>query len=56
VELEKIRRAQRLAVPIREAWDFFPDPRNLRDLTPPALGFETTSEPAATMHPGMIIS
>jgi len=56
MKLETIRRLQRLPVPLHTAWDFFSDPHNLRDLTPPELGFQVTSAPAEKMYPGMIIS
>jgi ligand-binding SRPBCC domain-containing protein len=54
--LEIIHRCQRLPIPLQTAWDFFSDPCNLRDITPPELGFQVTSEPAKKMHPGMIIT
>ena len=56
MQLEKIRRVQQLAIPIDEAWDFFSDPHNLREITPPELGFQVTAAPAGKMYPGMIIS
>lgn len=55
MKLESLHRLQRLSIPLRTAWDFFSDPRNLRDITPPALGFQVTSTPAEKMYPGMII-
>ncbi|MCG3119624.1 MAG: hypothetical protein ALAOOOJD_02072 [bacterium] len=56
MKLETVHRLQRLAIPLQTAWDFFSDPRNLRDITPPTLGFQVTSTPAEKMYPGMIIS
>lgn len=56
MKLETVHRLQRLSIPLQTAWDFFSDPRNLRDITPPALGFQVTSTPAERMYPGMIIS
>ena len=56
MQLDKIRRVQRLAVSVQEAWNFFSDPRHLRDLTPPELGFQVTSALAEKMYPGLIIS
>lgn len=56
MKLETIHRLQRLPVPLHTAWNFFSDPRHLRDITPPELGFQVTSAPAEKMYPGMIIS
>lgn len=56
MQLDKIHRRQNLAIPLATAWNFFSDPHNLRDITPPALGFQVTSTPAERMYPGMIIS
>jgi len=56
MKLETIHRLQRLSIPLHTAWDFFSDPHNLRDLTPPGLGFQAASAPAGKMYPGMIIT
>lgn len=56
MHLETIHRLQRLSIPLHTAWNFFSDPRNLREITPPALGFQVTSAPAEKMYPGLIIA
>jgi len=56
VKLYKIHRVQQLSISIHAAWDFFAEPRNLQELTPPSLSFEVTSELPGKMHPGMIIT
>ncbi len=41
---------------MKEAWDFFSDPRNLKVITPPKLNMTITSELPERMYEGMIIS
>lgn len=40
---------------IERAWDFFSDPRNLSQITPPELGFEVLSDLPERIHSGMMI-
>ena len=47
---------QTLPTTLRQAWEFFADPRNLARITPPSLGFEVTSELPERMYAGMIIT
>lgn len=56
MKLEVIHRQQRLPISLQTAWDFFSDPRNLHEITPPELGFQVTSPPVEKMYPGMIIT
>ena len=44
-----------LPISIEEAWEFFSNPANLSDITPPEMGFDILSEPPAKMYAGMII-
>jgi len=42
---------------MEEVWDFISSPRNLREITPPYMGFEVTSNRLPEkMYPGMIIT
>ena len=56
----KIRRfetSQNLPVAIEEAWSFLSDPRNLKAITPPYMGFDIQFDPLPEeMYAGMIIS
>lgn len=56
MHLETLHAAQLLPISIHEAWRFFSDPQNLRDLTPPSLNFEVTSALPEKMYPGLIIT
>lgn len=48
---------QVLPISLREAWDFFSNPKNLRTITPEYMGFIITSElNTEKMYPGMIIT
>lgn len=47
---------QFLPVSIREAWDFFSSPQNLRKITPEHMRFEITSGYAERTYPGQIIT
>jgi ligand-binding SRPBCC domain-containing protein len=52
----KLLKEQDLPITIEEAWDFFSSPENLKEITPPHMGFEITSGKPARMYPGQIIS
>ncbi len=54
--LHRLEQRQHLPVTIDEAWAFFSSPANLDAITPPDLGFQITSPPAATMFEGQIIT
>ena len=51
-------RIQRLPIPLDRAWDFFSSPLNLKEITPPHMGFHVTSDPAflEKMYAGQIIT
>lgn len=52
-----LQRVQRLPVSIDVAWNFFSDPKNLFELTPPALNLKFTNEVYGNgMYPGQIIT
>lgn len=50
-----LKRSQNLPISLDSAWDFFSDPRNLQNITPPDMGFEIISGAERKMHPGQII-
>ena len=52
-----LTRKQLIPASREEAWGFFSDPRNLRRITPPGMGFEIlTSDLAAHVRAGMMIA
>lgn len=52
-----LKTVQQLPVSIDEAWDFFSRPSNLKNITPPELGFVITSKHhGERMYAGQIIS
>lgn len=53
--LHQLGRVQRLPIPVADAWRFFSDPRNLRVITPPEMGFSLRSRVPDVIHPGLII-
>jgi ligand-binding SRPBCC domain-containing protein len=51
-----IKFEQKLPVSIEQAWDFFSRPDNLKDITPPGLGFKVISNHQGdTMYAGQVI-
>ncbi|HEU0013230.1 MAG TPA: SRPBCC family protein [Longimicrobium sp.] len=56
MKLYELRREQRLAVGIREAWDFFSHPANLAAITPPEMRFEVTGQVPEHIRPGLIVT
>lgn len=50
-----LRTVQKIPASIEEVWLFFSDPHNLKDITPPSLGFTVISENQDRMYPGQII-
>ena len=50
-----LEREQTLPVSLSEAWEFFSDSNNLDAMTPPDLGFETSSGNHELMFQGQII-
>jgi ligand-binding SRPBCC domain-containing protein len=45
-----------LKADIEEVWDFFSSPANLKNITPPGMGFNILSGETGKMYPGQIIS
>jgi ligand-binding SRPBCC domain-containing protein len=51
-----LEQAQDLPITREEAWAFFSDARNLKEITPAGLGFEMVSGGDAPVHKGQIIA
>lgn len=52
-----LQRVQRLPLTAEQAWEFFSHPKNLFELTPPALNLKFTNELfGEAMYPGQIIT
>lgn len=50
-------REQKLHASTEDLWDFISSPRNLKEITPPHMGFNITSPNLPEkMYPGMVIS
>lgn len=47
---------QFVALSPEKAWDFFSQPSNLKELTPPEMNMRMLNEQQLEMYPGMIIS
>jgi ligand-binding SRPBCC domain-containing protein len=54
--LYQLKRTQVLPISIEKAWDFFSSPFNLKEITPPDMGFQVKLvQENQKMYPGMII-
>src|SRR5690349_17354727 len=50
-------KTQKLPASLQEVWDFISSPANLKEITPPHMGFVVTSNSGPEkMYPGMIIT
>jgi ligand-binding SRPBCC domain-containing protein len=47
---------QRLPITLDEAWNYFSNPQNLKEITPPDLHLVVDNDIPSKMHPGMIIA
>lgn len=56
MSISKLHKKQFIPISIEEAWEFLSNPNNLKDITPPEMGFVVTSELPAKMYAGMIIT
>lgn len=55
VKIYTLKAIQNLPIGIGQAWDFFSDPRNLKTITPPYMGFNILSGAEKKMYSGQII-
>ena len=51
-----LKETQKVPISIHEAWSFFSNPLNLKEITPPHLNLVVTNEMPEKMHAGMIIT
>ncbi len=56
MSVHTLKRKQELPISIKQSWEFFSDPNNLKLITPPSLGLEITSEIETEIYEGMIIT
>lgn len=57
MKLYSIKRTQFVPISLDEAWDFFSDPKNLKEITPDHMGFEITNDlEGRKMYAGQIIT
>ncbi|MCS7205552.1 MAG: SRPBCC family protein [Leptospiraceae bacterium] len=50
-----LQRVQHIPRNIDEVWDFFSNPRNLKIITPPYMGFDIINEVPEKMYEGLLI-
>lgn len=57
MSVHNLKCIQQLPVDLNTAWEFFSSPLNLKEITPPRMGFHVTSDPEFLdkMYPGQII-
>lgn len=51
-----LKYTHKLPLSLDKSWDFFSNPKNLKLLTPPHMGFEITNDIEGKMYAGQIIS
>ena len=51
----RLERKQITSLGLEACWSFFSDPRNLAQITPPALKFRLKSEVPGQIYPGLLI-
>ena len=57
MKIYTLKKTQILPISLDEAWDFFSSPKNLKEITPPYMGFDITSDLGdGKMYPGQIIT
>lgn len=53
--MRELHFVQKLPIPLDQAWRFFSDPANLKQITPKHMGFIVTSKEQRDMYKGQII-
>jgi len=53
--MHQLRQTQDLPLSLKEAWDFFSSPKNLKTITPPYMGFDIVGECPDEMYEGAFI-
>ena len=52
----QLKRTQFIPASIEACWDYFSSPHNLKEITPPSMGFVVHSEVPQKMYEGLMIS
>lgn len=55
MSIYRLHKTQLVPVTVEKSWEFFSDPNNLKEITPPELGLEIKSEVSGEIYDGMII-
>lgn len=55
MKLYQLHTKQKLPISVDRAWEFLSNPKNLKTITPPHMGFEILSGADRPMYPGQII-
>ena len=50
-----LQREQNIPAPVQKVWDYFCDPKNLNEITPPDMNFEIVQGGDVKMYEGQII-
>jgi ligand-binding SRPBCC domain-containing protein len=53
--IHRLARSQTVLAPIDQVWDYFSNPENLNEITPPDMHFEITHNDSKVMHTGQLI-
>lgn len=56
MKLYRFEHTQELSLTPEEAWSFCSNPANMKEITPPSMGFEVTSDLPERMYAGMLIA
>jgi ligand-binding SRPBCC domain-containing protein len=56
MKLYQLKRTQALPVTMNNAWEFLSDPKNLKKITPPHMGFQILNGTPEPMYAGQIIA
>jgi ligand-binding SRPBCC domain-containing protein len=56
MKLYSLHRTQIFPITIDKAWDYFSNPQNLSEITPPSMHFRPTSPLPDKMHTGLLIT
>ncbi len=55
MKIHQLKRVQLLPISMEQAWDFFSDPKNLNEITPPDMSFQILSGANERMYAGQLI-
>lgn len=55
MKLYTLEQKQVLPLSINQAWEFFSNPHNLKNITPPSMGFRVLSKTPEKIYSGLII-